>query len=97
MRPAGSARLALLAVLQAGTSGTFDALARYAKVPERQAQQTLWDLRREGVVVARRNAAAGGIFPQRQRAEYVHYTSCAFGAANDKVFDSLNFARQVWR
>ena len=97
MRPAGNARLALLAVLQAGAVGTFDALANYARVPERQAQQTLWDLRREGVVVARRNATAGGIFPQRQRAEYVHYTAVAFGAANDNAFDSLSFARQVWR
>lgn len=91
MRPAGNARLALLAVLQAGASGTFDALARYAQVPERQAQQTLWHLSREGVVIARRNATAGGIFPQRQRAIY------APAAANDSPFDSLNFARQVWR
>lgn len=90
MRPAGQTRAALLAVIHAGTSGTFDALARYAKVPERQAQQTLWDLRREGVVVARRNATAGGIFPQRQRAIYTP-------AANDAPFDALNFARQVWR
>ena len=91
MRPPGQARKALLEVLHAGASGTFDALARYARVPERQAQQTLWDLRREGVVVARRNAAAGGVFPQRQRAVY------APAAANDSPFDSLNFARQVWR
>lgn len=91
MRPAGSARLALLALLQAGAVGTFDALANYARVPEHQARHTLKNLSREGVVVARRNATAGGIFPQRQRAVY------AAASANDSPFDSLNFARQVWR
>jgi predicted ArsR family transcriptional regulator len=91
MRPPGQCRQALLAVIGAGVTGTFDALARHAQVPERKAQQTLWDLRREGLVVAQRCAAACDIAPQRQRAIYTPST------ANDSQFNSLNFARQVWR
>lgn len=91
MRPAGYARIALLASLQAGVVGTFDALARHAGVPEHQARQTLGNLRREGVVCARRCHVASTVAatpPQRARAVY---------APAPPVFDALGFMQQVWR
>jgi len=90
MRPAGQARIALLAVLQAGTVGAFDALAHAAGVPVVQARQTLWNMRREGIVAAKRDTA-NSLAPQRQCAIY------ALAPANDSPFDALAFARQAWR
>lgn len=91
MRPAGQVRVALLAVLQAGIVGTFDVLARHANVPESQARQTLWDLRREGLATSSRPRPIGAGRPQHLRAIYAP-------AANDGgPFDPVSFARQVWR
>ena len=92
MRPAGPARLALLAVLQAGAVGTFDALARQAQVPVSQARQTLKNLRYQGAVDSIRPSAHNCGQPQRARAIYQQ-------AANDGAcaFDALSFVRQVWR
>lgn len=92
MRPSGQARIALLAVLQAGTVGAFDALAHAAGVPVVQARQTLGNLRREGVVAAKRDAQHCHV-PQRARAVY----SLAREPAFDSAFDALSFTRQVWR
>ena len=89
MRPAGQARIALLAVLQAGNVGAFDVLANAAGVPAHQARQTLGNMRREGVVQSRRHAN-DCIAPQRVRAVYAL-------ASHSSPFDALAYMRQAWR
>lgn len=91
MRPARTTRLALLAVLQAGYVGTFDALARCAGVCEHQAQQTLWNLRREGVVQTHRPTCHASAQPQRLRVIYAPVNP------NSQPIDALRFAAVVWR
>lgn len=93
MRPAGHYRLALLAALQAGAVGTFDALARHVGVPEREARYTLANLRRERVIDALRPISTGVAQPQRLRAIYGQ------AAANDApiTLDVLSFASRAWR
>lgn len=88
-RPASYARLALLAALQAGAIGTFDAMARHAGVPERQARQTLANLRRAGVVQCHRPDCQASA-PQRTRHIYAP-------AAPAHHIDALRFVAQAWR
>lgn len=93
MRPHGSARRALLAVLQSGGSGAYHELARQADIPERQARHTLSNLRRVGMIDSVRPAVQPGQRPQSARVIYLR-------AANDaqaQPFDALAFMRQVWR
>jgi predicted ArsR family transcriptional regulator len=80
--------MALLAVLQQGYSGTFDALARYTGLPCHTVRQTLDNMRRAGVVQAQRDATCHQ--PQRARAIY-----CL--ARAKESFDALRYACQVWR
>lgn len=91
MRPAGYARLALLAALQAGSTGTFEALALRAGVPERQARQTLGNLRREGVIQAHRPTCHAIAQPQRLRAIYAPVNP------HNQPIDVLRFAAVAWR
>lgn len=48
MRPIGEVRHALLRALDSGACGTFDVLARMARVPQHAARCTLWEFVREG-------------------------------------------------
>ena len=96
MRPAGSCRLALLAVLQSGAVGTFDTLARHAGVPELQAKYTLANLCRERVVRLYARADKHGVFPQRGRGLYAH-TATLPTEPDNQPLDALRFAAQVWR
>lgn len=91
MRPFRTSRLALLCVLQRGYSGTFDQLAEFAGVCERQAQQTLWNLRREGLVQARRPNCHISTQPQRARVIYSRLNPV------DKPIDALRFTSVAWR
>lgn len=95
MRPAGCARIALLAALQAGAVGTFDVLARHAGVPERQARYTLANLSRECIAKVQRHRGCG-VFPQRAKAIY-SYNDAALNLPPERPLDALSFARQVWR
>ena len=93
MRPHGSARLALLAVIQSGGSGAYHELARQAQVPEHQARHTLCNLRRFGVIDSIRPPDQPGQRPQSVRVIY----TLAANDAQAQPFDALTFMRQVWR
>ena len=69
MRPAMDARHALVRELERGAQGDFHALAQSAGVAPSTAQATLWNLRRECVVVTRSNilSATGTGTGQRGR------------------------------
>lgn len=88
-RPASYVRLALLAALQAGAVGTFDAIARHAGVPERQARQTLANLRRAGVVQSHRPDCTA-CAPQRTRHIYAP-------SQPSPHIDALRFVAAAWR
>lgn len=92
MRP-GSARVALLAVLQAGVVGTFDAIAHQAGIPAHQARTTLWNLRREGHICAHPMPADASAGAGRPRVAY----EVAQSRPDALPFDSLAFARHAWR
>lgn len=89
-RPHSPARQALLHALHSGASGTWEALARHAGVDPRKARQILANMRRHGAVVAQ--APPPGSSPRtvgRPRAIYAPVAP--------PQFDSLSYARQVWR
>lgn len=88
MRP-GDTRIALLAVLQAGVVGTFDAIAVHAGIPAHKASVTLRHLSREGHAQPVASVATGGV--GRPRVVY------AATQGKRPPFDSLAFACQVWR
>lgn len=67
MRPAMDARHALVRELERGAQGDFHALAQSAGVAPSTAQATLWNLRREGVVVTRSNILSATSTGQRRR------------------------------
>ena len=90
MKP-GDTRIALLAVLQAGVVGTFDAIAVHAGIPAHKARVTLWDLCREGHARTVAPVASGRV--GRPRMAYAAATT----TAAYQPFDSLAFACQVWR
>lgn len=92
MRPAGSARVALLALLQAGMVGQVDAFAARAGIPPTQARRTLVNLCREEVAQSAPCAESCGAVG-RPRVVY----AAAVSEAERNPFDSLNFARLVWR
>lgn len=79
----------LLAVLQCGITGTFDALARHIGAPEHQVRQTLKNMRRAGQIDAIR-AEHHHPHPQRARAIYAP-------ARPQQALDALDFLRQAWR
>jgi len=87
-RPMGPVRAALLAVLQQGVVGTFDALAQHTGLPAHQVRHTLYNLRREGVVATSRPTCLSQ--PQRARAIY-------HPANTTPAFDALRFVADVWR
>lgn len=82
----GHARLLLLSVLQGGTVGTFDVLARCTGLPERQVRQTLKNLRHAGAIDVLHFTQHPN--PKRARAVY---------APVRERFDALRYAAQVWR
>ena len=92
MKP-GTTRIALLAVLQAGVVGTFDAIAHHAGIPEHHARTTLKNLRREGLVAVHCTAGQRAARAGRPRVAY----GMPSAVASAQAFDSLAFARQVWR
>ena len=82
MKPPGSTRCALAAVVEAGFAGTYCALAAAAGVPPDRARATLKEMRRCGQVGARRTH--GGHAP----AVYARPPTC---------IDPLAFVREAWR
>lgn len=86
----GATRAALLSMLQAGVTGTFDAFARQAGVPDLQASYTLRNLCRE------RAAAVHGMQPGARR---VGRPRVIYGPPHpvNTSTDVLSFARQAWR
>lgn len=60
MRPQGAARQALGRVLQAGGTGTCEALAQQAGIDAAEAGTVIDNMRRAGVVVARSAPLQGG-------------------------------------
>ena len=94
-RPAGPVRVALLAVLQAGVVGTFDAMARHAGVPPEKARFVLDNLRREGVACSWQMDIAAGC-PVKRR---VGRPPVVYGPPVVDVgpLDALAFVRQAWR
>ena len=92
--PAQPVRAALLATLQAGVVGTFDAIARHAGHPERQVSTTLRHMRREGILESSpvRDTSTGQ--PRRAGRPRVLY---GLARNNPGPFDALSFAREVWR
>ena len=85
--------MALLAVMQAGVVGTFDAIARQAGIPEHHARTTLKNLRREGLVAVHCTAGHRAARAGRPRVAY----GLPSATASAQAFDSLAYARQVWR
>lgn len=94
MSSPGTARMALISALRSGARGTFDALAHHAGLHPEQAQATLKNLRREGVVVSEKENQHAGVRRGvgRPRAVYGPRECDTLGA-----FDALSYARQVWR
>lgn len=89
-RPHSAARQALLRVLDAGAAGNWDALARHAGVDPRKARQILANMRRHGAVDALEAPPdEGRRAVGRPRTIYVPVAR--------PQFDSLSYARQVWR
>jgi hypothetical protein len=82
-RPAGCARRALGALLAAGASGTYKALATAAGVPCDQARATLKEMSRCGQAAAARERDGG-------RAPAI------YGAPTSSI-DALALVRQAWR
>lgn len=94
-RPAGPVRVALLAALQAGVVGTFDAMARHAGVPPEKARMTLDTLRREGVACSWQvDISAGCPAKRRVGRPPVVYGPPVIDAG---PLDALAFVRQAWR
>lgn len=89
MRPAGAARLTILALLQGGTVGSFDAIASAAALPEQQAINTLKNLRREGLV-----RPVGRDTRHRRRVVYAPAAACE---PFDALADAASHLRTVWR
>jgi predicted ArsR family transcriptional regulator len=97
MRPAGTCRIALLAVLNSGKVGQVDDLAAQAGVPVAKAGRLLSKLCREGVAAAQPQTAPTDRAMHRQVGRPRVVYSVALPPAERTPFDSLNFARHVWR
>lgn len=92
MRPAGAARAALLAVLQAGFVGHCEVIARQAGVPHHQARRTMENLCREQVAAVHGRQPLADGRAGRPRALY--------GLAKTDRADpvaTLASAMQAWR
>lgn len=94
-RPAGSVRLALLATLQAGVVGTFDAMARHAGVPPEKARFVLDNLRREGVACSWRSDIP--VCPAKRRVGRPPVVYGPQAVLDGGSLDALAFVRQAWR
>jgi predicted ArsR family transcriptional regulator len=88
-RPAGPVRRALLQALEAGITGTYEALAAVAGVDAADARATLKEIRRAGLVCGRNRQRRTG----RPGAAPAIYGRPGHEAA----MDSLGHVLQVWR
>lgn len=91
-RPYGVASLAVLSVLQAGISGTYDQIASRAGLPPLDASVALRNLRRFGRVTVIDVAPSQG---GQGRPPVVY--GMAPAAPEPPQFDVLAFVRQHWR
>ena len=92
MRPAGTARVALVAVLQAGVVGHCEVIAQRAGVPTTQARYTLKNLCREKVAAAVRPGYTQGGAVGRPRVLYALHVP-----ASHNPVAALASAVSAWR